>query len=203
MFLAPSQKQRLNLSSSLAQARGLQQSKAMPAGVRYLTSQATTHDNASDVQLEGLQSDNSKTCPAHCDPQVTGSRLKRIRSCKARLFSKTRDGVPIRSNNSYNTYSCTALLHHLSISPNTTSSVPMTVTTSASIRRLHRKSVICRWAKPGERILHLQGHDTYNTHDTRQHPVPEDHIKTCRRDCTHLPLSTAINISKLVVWKLQ
>lgn len=44
---------------------------------------------------------------------------------------------------------------HRSISPNTTSSVPITVTTSANMRRLHRKSVVCRWANPGERILHL------------------------------------------------
>jgi hypothetical protein len=45
---------------------------------------------------------------------------------------------------------------YLSISPNTTSSVPMTVTTSASMKRLHMKSVVCRCAKPGERILHLR-----------------------------------------------
>lgn len=63
---------------------------------------------------------------------------------------------------------CTATVYR-SISPNTTSSVPMTVTTSASIRRLHRKSVICRWAKPGERIFTLQGQHTTEQGSPEQH----------------------------------
>src|SRR5262249_39185108 len=44
---------------------------------------------------------------------------------------------------------------HRSTSPNTMSSEPSTADTSASMWPLHMKSIACRCAKPGARILHL------------------------------------------------
>src|SRR5262245_27006845 len=44
---------------------------------------------------------------------------------------------------------------HRSTSPNTISSEPSTAETSASMWPLQRKSIACRCAKPGARILHL------------------------------------------------
>src|SRR5580704_17447834 len=46
---------------------------------------------------------------------------------------------------------------HRSTSPNTISSEPSTAETSASMWPRHMKSIACRWAKPGARILHLYG----------------------------------------------
>src|SRR5262249_18993531 len=46
---------------------------------------------------------------------------------------------------------------HRSISPNTISIEPMIATTSASMWPLDRKSIACRKAKPGARILQRYG----------------------------------------------
>src|SRR5439155_7597665 len=47
--------------------------------------------------------------------------------------------------------------HQRSTSPNTMSSEPSTADTSASMWPRHMKSIACRWANPGARILHLEG----------------------------------------------
>jgi hypothetical protein len=44
---------------------------------------------------------------------------------------------------------------HRSISPNTMSSEPMIAETSASMCPRLKKSIACRWANEGARILHL------------------------------------------------
>src|ERR1700742_1705419 len=49
------------------------------------------------------------------------------------------------------------LRHHRSTSPNTMSSEPRMAETSASRWPLQMKSIACRCAKPGARILHLYG----------------------------------------------
>ena len=46
---------------------------------------------------------------------------------------------------------------YLSISPNTMSSEPMIAETSASMCPRLKKSIACRWANEGARILHLYG----------------------------------------------
>ena len=46
---------------------------------------------------------------------------------------------------------------HRSISPNTMSSDPMIAETSASMCPRLKKSIACRWANDGARILHLYG----------------------------------------------
>ena len=54
-------------------------------------------------------------------------------------------------------WGCPLALEHAyrSISPNTISSDPMIAETSASMCPRLRKSIACRWAKEGARILHL------------------------------------------------
>src|SRR5439155_7064718 len=49
------------------------------------------------------------------------------------------------------------LRHHRSTSPNTMSSEPKMAETSASRWPRQMKSIACRCAKPGARILHLYG----------------------------------------------
>src|ERR1700720_3760727 len=46
---------------------------------------------------------------------------------------------------------------HRATSPNTISIAPRIAEISASMWPRHRKSMACRWAKPGARILHLYG----------------------------------------------
>src|ERR1700688_1071158 len=46
---------------------------------------------------------------------------------------------------------------HRSTSPNTISMLPRIAEMSASMWPRHRKSMACKWAKPGARILHLYG----------------------------------------------
>ncbi len=50
-----------------------------------------------------------------------------------------------------------ATIAHLSTSPNTMSIEPRMAETSASMWPRQRKSIACRCAKPGARILHLYG----------------------------------------------
>src|SRR5215831_3345567 len=78
-------------------------------------------------------------------------------------YEERREAQPGLWNNRRHTHVCPAISSVItvkpsdqrSISPNTMSSEPMIAETSASMCPRLKKSIACRWANDGARILHL------------------------------------------------